>query len=103
MGIHCTYVAPPFHLWPMPACNFLMCVYCEGYIHCLEGEECPNRNFKGDEPRGPLHKLEEEVQVAKMLRSALLTVLKREMRCNVFWCSERRRSKLTRSCILLLR
>ena len=71
---------PSPHLWSMPLGSFHMvcgqclwavfiwCVYCEGCIHYLEGEECLARNLKErDESRWVLHKWEEEVQVGKLL------------------------------------
>ena len=47
---------------------FLRCVYCEGYMWCLEGEECVARKLKDrDELRCDLQKWEEEVEVGKIL------------------------------------
>ena len=53
---------------------FLWCVYCEGCIWCLEGEECAARKFKDkDESRWVLQKWEEEVQVGKILHPTRLS------------------------------
>ena len=50
---------------------FLWCVYCEGCMWCLEGEECASRRFKQrDALRWVLQKWEEEVEVEKSLHPA---------------------------------
>ena len=59
---------PPFTCGQCHRKVFLWCVYCEGCIWCLEGEECVARKFEDtDESRWVLQKWEEEVEVGKIL------------------------------------
>ena len=59
---------PPFTCGQCHRKVFLWCVYCEGCMWCLEGEECVARKFKDrDESRWVLQKWEEEVEVGKIL------------------------------------
>ena len=61
-------VPPPFTCGQCHQKVFLWCVYCEGCLWCLEGEECVARRFKDrDESRWVLQKWEEKVEVGKML------------------------------------
>ena len=59
---------PPFTCGQCHWKVFLWCVYCEGCMWCLEGEECVARKFKDrDESRWVLQKWEKEVEVGKIL------------------------------------